>query len=84
MNEIFQTGFWTARRRAWLYGIATAFIPLLIGAGYLAPEMAGNVLFFIAALLGVGGGTMALANLTPDTIFKVGLEMEMPEQKEDE
>ena len=84
MSELFDPGFWTAKRRAWLYGVATAFVPLLIGAGYLTGDMAGSILLFIAALLGVGGGTMALANLTPDHVFKIGVAVEFDEPKEDE
>lgn len=68
--------FWTMSRRAWLYSIATSAIPLLVAIGLLTGDMAQLVLNVIAAILAVGSGGMALANLTPDNVFKVGVKVE--------
>jgi hypothetical protein len=40
MIEEFIQGFWTAERRAWLYKIAVAAVPLLIAVGIVTGEMA--------------------------------------------
>lgn len=67
--------FWTMRRRSWLYSIATSLIPLLVAIGFMTGDTAQLVLNVLAAILAVGSGSMALANLTPDTIVNVGVEV---------
>lgn len=58
--------FWTPARRAWLYRVSAAAVPLLITLGVLAPDLGGPILQFIAALLGVGAMGLALANVPAD------------------
>ena len=72
--------FWNAEKRAWLYKIAVAGVPMLVAVGTVTGDMAQLILNVIAAVLGVGAGGMALGNLTPDNIIKVGLEIENPEE----
>ena len=76
MGKWMDAKFWTMSRRAWLYSIATSAIPLLVAIGLLTGETAQLVLNVIAAILAVGSGGMALANLTPDNVFKVGVRVE--------
>jgi hypothetical protein len=68
--------FWTMRRRSWLYSVMVALVPLLVAVGTLSEPEAQLVLNVVAAVLAVSGGTMALGNLTPDNVFKVGLKVE--------
>jgi len=68
--------FWTRKRRAWVYGVVVALVPLLVSVGWLAGDVAGVVLQVTASLLAVGSGSMALANLTPDDILTVGMKAE--------
>ena len=68
--------FWTMRRRSWLYSVMVALVPLLVAVGTLSDSTAQLVLNVIAALLAVSGGSMALGNLTPDNVFKVGVRVE--------
>jgi hypothetical protein len=68
--------FWTMKRRSYLYSVALAFVPMLVAVGTLTGETAQVVMNVIAAVLAVGSGSMALANLTPDNIVKVGVESE--------
>ena len=75
MDKLFDPGFWTMKRRAWLYSVATSLIPLLVAIGFLTEGIAQLVLNVIAAALAVGSGSMALSNLTPDNVFKVGVEV---------
>jgi len=79
MNELFTKSFWTAERRRWLYQVAVAAVPLLIAIGFLTEDIAQLVLNVIAAVLGVGAGSMALTNLTPDNVFKLAVELEEKE-----
>jgi len=74
LQEIFTPGYWTMKRRSWLYGIVVAAVPLLVAVGTLTNDTAQLVLNVVASILAVGGGSMALNNLTPDNVFKVGLE----------
>lgn len=74
LQEIFTPGYWTMQRRSWLYGIAVAAVPLLVAIGTVTDDTAQLVLNVIASLLAVGSGSMALNNLTPDNVFKVGIE----------
>ena len=74
--EEFIKGFWTAERRAWLYKVAVAAVPLLIAVGIVTDHMAQLILNVVAAILGVGAGGMALTNLTPDSVFKIAVEVD--------
>lgn len=58
----------TARRRAWLYGLATVTVPLLIAYDALDAERAPLWLALAAAFLGVAAPATALANITPDPV----------------
>ena len=80
MKEIFTEGFWNAERRAWLYKVAVAAVPLFVAIGIVTDGMAQLILSVIAALLGVGASGMALTRLTPDNIFTVGLKVEDDEE----
>jgi len=66
--------FWTMKRRSYVYSVALALVPMLVAIGFLTGDIAQLVLNVIAAILAVGSGSMALANLTPDNIVKVGVE----------
>lgn len=76
MDEFMTKQFWTAERRAWIYKVAVSAVPLLIAIGIVTGEMAQLILNVIAAVLGVGAGGMALANVTPDNVFKIAVELE--------
>jgi len=67
--------FWTMERRAWLYSVMVALVPLLVAVGLLTGDTAQLVLNVIAAVLAVGGGGMALGNLTPDSVVKIAVEV---------
>lgn len=81
-DELFTASFWTAARRRQVYQVAVALVPLLIAIGFLTPDIAQLVLNVVAALLGVGAGTLALTNLTPDNVWKIAVEVD--DEKEDE
>ena len=68
--------FWTMERRAWLYGIVVATAPLLLLVSGFTPELVEQILKVASAILAVGGGTMALTNLTPNNVFKIGVEVD--------
>jgi uncharacterized membrane protein len=68
--------FWTMQRRAWAYSVMVALVPLLVAIGLLTGELAQLVLNVVAAVLAVGGGSMALSNLTPDNVFKMGVQVD--------
>jgi thiosulfate reductase cytochrome b subunit len=68
--------FWTMQRRAWLYSVMVALVPLLVAIGLLTGDTAQLVLNVVAAVLAVGGGGMALGNLTPDNVFKLGVRVD--------
>jgi len=74
--DILNTGFWNESRRAWLYKVAVAMVPLLVGVGIVTQDIAQLVLNVIAALLAVGAGGMALSNMTPDNVIRVGVKVE--------
>lgn len=82
MDNIFKVGFWNADRRSWLYKVAVAAVPLLIAIGVITGDLAQLILNVIAAVLGVSASGMALSNITPDNVFKVGLEVEKEEDSE--
>jgi len=81
-SELFSKTFWTASRRRWLYQVAVSAVPLLIAIGFLTEDIAQLILNVLAAILGVGAGTMALTNLTPDNVFKLAIEV--PEEEDGE
>jgi len=80
MDEFMTTEFWTAERRAWLYKVAVALVPLCVSVGLVTGVVAQLVLNVLAALLGVGAGGMALANVTPDNVFKIAVEVDEEEE----
>lgn len=81
-SELFTKSFWTATRRRQVYQVAVALVPLLIAAGFLTPDLAQMALNVVAAVLGVGAGTLALTNVTPDNVFKIAVEVEDEEEAE--
>lgn len=56
----------TARRRAWLYGITTALVPLLVAYDVITADVAPLWLTLGAAALGTLSPAIALGHLTPD------------------
>lgn len=52
--------------RAWLYSIAAAGAPLLIGYGFLTVEQGGLWLGLAGAVLGVSGNLLAAGNVPSD------------------
>ena len=68
--------FWNMQRRAWLYSVMVALVPLLVAIGLLTGEIAQLVLNVCAAILGVAGGSMTRSNLTPDNVFKMGVQVD--------
>jgi uncharacterized membrane protein len=66
--------FWTMKRRSYLYSVALSLVPMLVAVGFLTEGLSQLVLNVVAAVLAVGSGSMALANLTPDNITKIGVE----------
>lgn len=53
----------TPEMRLYLYGVATAAVPLLIGVGWLTEGVAQDVILLVAALLGITGSRMSAANV---------------------
>ena len=76
MDEFEIAKWWTAERRQWLYKVAVAAVPLMIAVGVVTGEMAQLILNVLAAVLGVSASGMALANLTPDNVFKLAVEVD--------
>jgi len=74
MDEFEVPSWWTAERRAWLYKVAVAAVPLCISIGLITGDMAQLILNVLAAVLGVSAGGMALTNVTPDNVFKIAVE----------
>lgn len=68
--------WWTAERRAWLYKIAVAAVPLCVSIGLVTGDIAQLVLNVLAAVLGVSATGMALVNVTPDSVYKIAVEVE--------
>jgi len=50
--------------RRWIYGIIAATVPLLVTVGTLTGDVAGHILNVFAAVLAIGGSTLAIANVT--------------------
>lgn len=76
MDEVLKPAFWTMKRRAWLYSIASSMVPLLVAIGLITGDTAQLVLNVVAAILAVGSGSMALSNLTPDNVVKMAFEVD--------
>lgn len=76
MKEFLGPTFWTAARRAWLYKVAVAAVPLLIAIGVVTGDMAQLILNVVAAILGVSASGMALSNVTPDNVFKIAVKVD--------
>ena len=55
------------KTRAYIYGISIPLIALLVGLGVVADGTAGLILNLVAAVLGVGTSTLAVANTPPRT-----------------
>lgn len=53
----------TPEMRLYLYGIATAAVPLLIGLGWLNEGIAQDIIFLVAAILAVASPRMSAANV---------------------
>lgn len=53
------------KARAYIYGISIPLIALLVGLGVVADGTAGLILNLVAAVLGVGTSTLAVANTPP-------------------
>ena len=64
------------QRRSWLYSVASSLVPLLVAVGFFTEGTAQLVLNVVAALLAVGSGSMALSHLTPDTVVKLGIDVD--------
>ena len=56
--------FWTVKRRAWLYGVLGALVPLLVTLGIVSEGVAAHISLIAAAVLAVGPSAMALGNLS--------------------
>lgn len=76
MDEFEIAKWWTAERRAWLYKVAVAAVPLMIAVGLVTGDMAQLILNVLSAVLGVSATGMALTNVTPDSVFKIAVEVE--------
>jgi hypothetical protein len=48
--------------RRWIYGIIAALVPVLITLGSLTSELGAVLLNLFAAILAIGGSTLAIAN----------------------
>jgi protein-S-isoprenylcysteine O-methyltransferase Ste14 len=81
MDEFEEKTWWTSARRAWLYKIVVALVPLLVAVGVVTQDIAGLILNVVAALLAVGAGGMALTNVTPDNVFKIAVEVEEEDEE---
>ena len=81
--DIFTEKFWNEKRRAWLYKVAVALVPLLVAVGTVTQETAQLILNVIAALLAVGAGGMALGNMKPDNIIVIGMQIDQDGETEE-
>lgn len=81
MDEFDVKTWWTAERRAWLYKVAVAAVPLLVSIGIVTGDTAALILNIVAAVLGVGAGGMALSNVTPDNVFKIAVEVDEDDEE---
>lgn len=58
----------TQPARAWLYGVATAVIPLLVLLGSLSSSQAPLIVGLLGALLTATPSTVAIQHVTPDEL----------------
>lgn len=79
MDDFDVKSWWTAERRAWLYKVAVAAVPLCISVGLVTGDMAQLILNVLAAVLGVSATGMALTRVTPDNVFKIAVEVDEDE-----
>lgn len=56
--------FLSPQVRTYLYGVSSAAMPLLVTLGVFTDDLAKDILFLCAALLGVGSNLMAAANVS--------------------
>lgn len=52
--------------RKWIYGIIATTVPLLIAVGTIADEVGAQILNVAAAVLAIGGSTLAITNVPKD------------------
>lgn len=57
----------TPETRKSIYGLVAAAVPLLVIIGAVSDDVAQQVLNIAAALLAVGGSSLAFANVTPSS-----------------
>jgi protein-S-isoprenylcysteine O-methyltransferase Ste14 len=76
LMDMMTSKFWNEARRAWLYKVVVALVPLLVAVGTVTPDIAQLILNVVAAMLAVGAGGMALSHMTPDNVFRVGVKVE--------
>lgn len=57
----------TPETRKSIYGLVAAAVPLLVIIGAVTDDVAQQVLNIAAALLAVGGSSLAFANVTPSS-----------------
>ncbi len=69
MNTHRKDGTWVpdAKTRRWLYGIATALVPLLVALGVFTEAHGGLWLAVVAAVLAPGATALAAANTDRET-----------------
>jgi len=79
--DILKIKFWNESRRAWLYKVVVAVVPLLVAVGIVTQDIAQLMLNVVAAMLAVGAGGMALSHMTPDNVFRVGVKVEKEERE---
>jgi hypothetical protein len=62
----------TPQVRTYIYGVISAALPLLVTAGFLAPEDMQQWLLLSAAILGLGSNILAAANVKlPEKVVEV-------------
>jgi hypothetical protein len=52
--------------RKWIYGIVATTVPLLVTLGTLTNEVGTALLNVLAAILAIGGSSLAIANVPKD------------------
>jgi hypothetical protein len=71
--------FLTPQVRTYVYGVISAALPLLVTAGFLAPEDMQQWLLLSAAVLGLGSNILAAANVKmPEKIVEVPVQQQGP------
>jgi hypothetical protein len=66
----------TPSTRKWIYGIVAATVPLLVTLGTVTNETATAVLNVLAAVLAVGGSSLAIANVPAQEVVLSDSEIE--------